>query len=67
MIGSWAEMKPAIDALAKQVQKIPAPPNPDDSWGEKMNSLTRTTHTLQEHVNSKIEAEDAVRAREEDE
>lgn len=57
-IQSWAELKPFVSRLAEQVRKIPPPPGPDDTWGEKVNALNRTVHTMQEHVDSRIEAED---------
>lgn len=66
-IQSWAELKPYVDRLAKQVREMPAPPVPDDTWGEKMNMVTRTVHTMQEQLTSRMEQEDALRAQEEDE
>lgn len=57
-IHSWAQLKPYVSKLADQVRKIPPPPGPDDTWGEKVNNLNRTVHTMQEHVDSRIEAED---------
>jgi hypothetical protein len=57
---SWHEMKPYIDETVKQVKKIPAPPVPDDSWGQKMNDLNRAVHGLREHCDSRIQAEQAM-------
>lgn len=58
MADSWIELKPYVAKLGEQVKKLPPPPAPDDTWGEKVNALTYTVHSMVEHVDSRIEAED---------
>lgn len=58
MTEEWRELKIPVERLAKDAKQIPPPPGPDDTWGEKVNALTRTIHSMQEHVDSRIQAED---------
>jgi hypothetical protein len=56
--GSWMEMKPAVDGIAAKVAKLPPPPQPDDAWSEKVNTLNRTMESMVEQVDSRIQAEE---------
>lgn len=55
---TWATMKIAIDGIADKLGKMPPPPQPDDAWAEKMNTLTHTVQSMQEQTRSRIEQED---------
>lgn len=55
---SWHEMKPHVDALAKSVKKVPPPPQPDDNWSQKVNIINSTIESLEQHVQSRMQAEE---------
>jgi hypothetical protein len=55
---TWATLKIAIDAIADKLSKMPPPPVPDDTWAEKMNTMTHAVQSMQEQTRSRIEAED---------
>lgn len=62
MAGAWDKHKIAVRELVKRASTLPPPPVPDDSWSEKVNNLTRTVHAMNEHVDSRIEAEERAEA-----
>lgn len=55
---SWAEVQVHVDSLAKKVAEIPPPPQPRDSWSEKVNALYRDLEGLTQQVRSEVEMED---------
>jgi hypothetical protein len=57
-INSWMQLKPFCDTVAEKVSKIPAPPVPDDGWGEKMRDVNRAVEGMQSILQARIEQEE---------
>lgn len=64
---NWSEMQVRVQSLKKKVEEIPAPPQPNDSWSEKMNNLNRCIEGIVEQVRTQVEQEDMRLAEEEEE
>lgn len=56
--GNWSEMQARLDAVDKAYSNLPAPPQPNDEWSEKVNRLHRALEGLREQCVSLIEQED---------
>jgi hypothetical protein len=55
---SWADVKIAMDSVVKAVEKVPPPPQPRDSWSEKLNAFHKCVEGMREQLNSELEMED---------
>ena len=60
---SWDEIQIWMNELDKVYVRMPAPPRPSDTWGEKVNQFHRTVEGMREQIGSEVEHEDAARAR----
>jgi len=56
---TWTDLKTWMDGMDEQLKKMPAPPVPRDSWGEKVNIMYRALEGMREQLRSEIENEQA--------
>lgn len=54
---SWYNLGENLKRVESAVEKLPAPPIPDDSFSQKMNDLHRAVEGLRETINGRLEAE----------
>lgn len=55
---NWAEMKDQLAKVNTAVSEMPSPPQPDDEYAQKMNTLNRTLEGLNEQVNGRVQQEE---------
>ena len=57
-MATWSEIKKQVTALANAYRKLEPPPVPDDGWSQKANTMAHTIQSMQEHVDSRLQAQD---------